>query len=72
MSLTPAYIKQLREKYLHLPHSHIATHCWRHTVQAQFDDSKQSLNNIEPCQLHLKGFKFCLESCIFEVVIWIF
>ena len=28
------------QKNLQLPHSHIATHCWRHTVQAQFDGFK--------------------------------
>ena len=36
------------KKNLQLPHSHVATHCWRHTVQAQFDGFKQALNNIKP------------------------
>ena len=50
MSLTHQLTSNIvaRKFNLHLPHSHIAAHCWRHTVQAQFDGSKQSLNNIEP------------------------
>ena len=49
MSLTPVYFNKSCEiKNLQLPHSHIAIHCWRHTVQAQNDGFKQPLNNIEP------------------------
>ena len=54
----PAHIKQVcDEKKLHLPHSHIG-HCWSYAVQAQFDCSKASLNNIiyiEPVSTALRN-----------------